>query len=86
MMKIFAIAGVVLKEMFRRKDFYVLFIITVLLSVIMASVNFFNELQSIIERVHFKWLEYHAGRVGHQHTLQRNVKDSTLSNLQPLSG
>jgi Cu-processing system permease protein len=43
MSKIFAIAGVVLKEMFRRKDFYVLFIITVLLSLIMASVNFFNE-------------------------------------------
>jgi len=43
MSKIFAIAGVALKEMFRRKDFYVLFIITVLLSLIMASVNFFNE-------------------------------------------
>src|SRR6478752_7977571 len=43
MSKISAIAGVVLKEMYRRKDFYVLFIITVLLSLIMASVNFFNE-------------------------------------------
>src|SRR5438309_805651 len=43
MSKIFAIAGVVLKEMSRRKDFYVLFIITVLLSLVMASVNFFNE-------------------------------------------
>src|SRR6478609_4234995 len=43
MSKISAIAGVVLKEMHRRKDFYVLFIITVLLSLIMASVNFFNE-------------------------------------------
>jgi len=43
MTKVFAIAGVVLKEMYRRKDFYVLFIITVLLSLIMASVNFFNE-------------------------------------------
>lgn len=43
MTKVCAIAGVVLKEMFRRKDFYVLFIVTVLLSLIMASVNFFNE-------------------------------------------
>ncbi len=43
MSKVLAIAGVVLKEMSRRKDFYVLFIITVLLSLIMASVNFFNE-------------------------------------------
>src|SRR5688500_6405530 len=43
MNKIFAIAGVVVKELFRRKDFYVLFIITVLLSVLMAGVNIFNE-------------------------------------------
>lgn len=43
MQKTFALAGVVIKEMYRRKDFYVLFIITVLLSLIMASVNFFNE-------------------------------------------
>lgn len=43
MSKVFAIAGVVIKEMYRRKDFYVLFIITVLLSLIMASVTFFNE-------------------------------------------
>ncbi|HTG43165.1 MAG TPA: ABC transporter permease subunit [Verrucomicrobiae bacterium] len=43
MTKVWAIAGVVIREMSRRKDFYVLFIITVLLSLIMASVNFFNE-------------------------------------------
>jgi Cu-processing system permease protein len=43
MQKISAIAGVVIRELYRRKDFYVLFIITVLLSVVMASVNFFNE-------------------------------------------
>jgi Cu-processing system permease protein len=43
MRKISAIAGVVIKELYRRKDFYVLFIITVLLSLMMASVNFFNE-------------------------------------------
>jgi len=43
MTKIQAIAGVVIKELLRRKDFYVLFIITALLSLIMASVNIFNE-------------------------------------------
>lgn len=43
MKKIFAMAGVVLREMCRRKDFYVLFILTVLLSLVMASVTFFNE-------------------------------------------
>lgn len=43
MNKSFAIAGVVIKELFRRKDFYVLFIITVLLSIMMAGVNIFNE-------------------------------------------
>ena len=43
MNKIAAIAGVVLKEFYRRKDFYVLFIITVLISLVMASVNFFND-------------------------------------------
>ncbi|HEX7862338.1 MAG TPA: ABC transporter permease subunit [Verrucomicrobiae bacterium] len=43
MKKSFAIAEVVVKELFRRKDFYVLFIITVVLSVLMAGVNVFNE-------------------------------------------
>jgi ABC-type transport system involved in multi-copper enzyme maturation permease subunit len=43
MKKIIAIAGVVVRELYRRKDFYVLFIITVLLSLVMASVNFFND-------------------------------------------
>jgi ABC-type transport system involved in multi-copper enzyme maturation permease subunit len=43
MKKVFAIGGVVIRELFRRKDFYVLFIVTVLLSLIMASVNFFND-------------------------------------------
>ena len=43
MKKCFAIAEVVVKELFRRKDFYVLFIITVVLSVLMAGVNVFNE-------------------------------------------
>jgi len=43
MKKVLAIAGIVVKELYRRKDFYVLFIITVLLSLVMASVNFFND-------------------------------------------
>ena len=40
---IFAIAGVVLREMYRRKDFYVLFVLTVLITGVMASVNVFND-------------------------------------------
>ncbi len=39
------LASVVIKELSRRKDFYVLFILTALLSVIMGSVNFFNSPQ-----------------------------------------
>jgi ABC-type transport system involved in multi-copper enzyme maturation permease subunit len=38
-----AIAGVVLKEMYRRKDFYVLLILTTLIVLGMGSVNFFSE-------------------------------------------
>jgi Cu-processing system permease protein len=38
-----AIAIVVLKEMIRRKDFYVLFVITALITLIMGSVNIFND-------------------------------------------
>jgi Cu-processing system permease protein len=40
---ILAIAGVVIKELYRRKDFYVLFFLTVLVSLLMGGVNFFNE-------------------------------------------
>jgi ABC-type transport system involved in multi-copper enzyme maturation permease subunit len=43
MKNIFAVAGVVIKELYRRKDFYVLFIITVLICLVMASVNIFND-------------------------------------------
>jgi ABC-type transport system involved in multi-copper enzyme maturation permease subunit len=43
MSKIFAVAGVVIKELYRRKDFYVLFIITILICAVMASVNIFND-------------------------------------------
>jgi len=40
---VLAIAGVVLKEMYRRKDFYVLFVLTVLITLVMGSVSFFNQ-------------------------------------------
>ncbi len=40
---VFAIAGVVIKEMYRRKDFYVLFVLTALITLVMGSVNIFNE-------------------------------------------
>jgi Cu-processing system permease protein len=40
---IHAIAVVVLKEMIRRKDFYVLFILTALITLLMGSINIFND-------------------------------------------
>ena len=38
-----AIAGLVIKELYRRKDFYVLFILTALITIALGSVNFFGE-------------------------------------------
>ena len=38
-----AIGGVVIKELCRRKDFYVLFVLTALITITMASMSFFNE-------------------------------------------
>jgi len=43
MKTIAALSGVVIKELYRRKDFYVLFIITILICLVMASVNVFND-------------------------------------------
>jgi len=43
MNEIFAIAGVVIKELVRRKDFYVLFVLTALITLIMGSVNLFHD-------------------------------------------
>lgn len=43
MRNVFAIAKVVLLEMYRRKDFYVLFIVTVLITATMGSVTFFHD-------------------------------------------
>jgi ABC-type transport system involved in multi-copper enzyme maturation permease subunit len=43
MSKVFALAGVVIKELYRRKDFYVLFVLTALLTVAAGSANFFQD-------------------------------------------
>lgn len=40
---IVALSNVVIKEMYRRKDFYVLFVLTVVITLVMASVNFFHD-------------------------------------------
>ena len=44
---ILALASVVIKELYRRKDFYVLFVLTVLITLLMASANFFNDDQIV---------------------------------------
>lgn len=43
MNNILAVASVVVKELYRRKDFYVLFILTVLLTLVAGSANLFND-------------------------------------------
>jgi len=43
MNKIFALAGVVIKELYRRKDFYVLFVLTALITVGAGMANFFHD-------------------------------------------
>ena len=40
---VLALAGVVIKELYRRKDFYVLFVLVALLTALLGSVNFFND-------------------------------------------
>ena len=47
MNNIFAVAGIVIKELYRRKEFYVLFILTIVICLVMASVNIFNDSQII---------------------------------------
>lgn len=47
MRNVFAIAGVVILEMYRRKEFYVLFILTIVICLIMGSINIFNDNQII---------------------------------------
>lgn len=43
MRNIFAIAKVVLLEMYRRKEFYVLFILTIIICLVMGSITVFND-------------------------------------------
>ena len=40
---VLALAGVVIKELYRRKDFYVLFVLTALITVAAGSVQFFHD-------------------------------------------
>lgn len=40
---IFALAGVVIKELYRRKDFYVLFVLTAVMTLAAGSVRFFDD-------------------------------------------
>lgn len=47
---VWAISGVVILELKRRKDFYALFIVTALITLALGSVNFFNE-DSIVRYV-----------------------------------
>jgi ABC-type transport system involved in multi-copper enzyme maturation permease subunit len=37
------LAGIVVKELYRRKDFYVLFVLTAAITLVMGSVNFFHD-------------------------------------------
>jgi ABC-type transport system involved in multi-copper enzyme maturation permease subunit len=40
---VLAIAGVVIKELYRRKDFYVMFVLTALITLLLGAINFFND-------------------------------------------
>jgi len=40
---VLALSGVVIKELYRRKDFYVLFVLTALITLMMGSVDFFHD-------------------------------------------
>lgn len=48
MSTVFALAGVAIKELCRRKDFYVLFVLTAVLTLGMGSMSFFND-RTIVE-------------------------------------
>jgi ABC-type transport system involved in multi-copper enzyme maturation permease subunit len=43
MNSVLALSGVVIKELCRRKDFYVLFVLTALITLLLGAVNFFND-------------------------------------------
>jgi ABC-type transport system involved in multi-copper enzyme maturation permease subunit len=40
---IWALAGVVIKELYRRKDFYVMFVLTAVITIAAGMVHFFND-------------------------------------------
>jgi ABC-type transport system involved in multi-copper enzyme maturation permease subunit len=40
---VLALAHIVLKELYRRKDFYVLFVLTAVITLLMGSIRFFND-------------------------------------------
>ena len=40
---VFALTNVVIKELYRRKDFYVLFVLTAVITLLMGSVSFFHD-------------------------------------------
>jgi len=44
---VFALAGVVVRELYRRKDFYVLFVLTAVITLLMGSVSFFHDTQIV---------------------------------------
>ena len=44
---VIAIAGVVITELYRRKDFYVLFVLTAVITLLTGAVNFFNDPQIV---------------------------------------
>src|SRR5256886_9446737 len=43
MNNLLAVASVVIKELYRRKDFYVLFVLTAVITLLLGSLNFFND-------------------------------------------
>jgi Cu-processing system permease protein len=43
MNKVLALAGLVIKELYRRKDFYVLFVLTAVITLLLGSMSFFND-------------------------------------------
>src|SRR5262245_57432162 len=40
---VFALSGIVIKELYRRKDFYVLFVLTALITLVVGSMRFFDD-------------------------------------------
>src|SRR5437899_1723645 len=44
---VLALAGVVIKELYRRKDFYVLFFLTAVMTLLMGSVSFFHDRNTV---------------------------------------